>query len=244
MVPLHSLTLFVLLALVVALIVRYFYWTVENNLKDLSKLETDPEFRRDRIAALSLQLNDNPNNCNVLRERADALRLDGNPAAAAADLQHLATLEPMDDTVWHELAECLLELGDARKALEAAKNAVKLDENYVEYYTTMARAAILAADLSEADAALRGWARLENAYLARENARDLPKMLGKTPISPAERDPLLPLLQAAAALAAGEGGVAADRLAEARELGPAATEELLASDPALSNLSSFADSGA
>jgi Cytochrome c biogenesis factor len=84
----------------------------------------------------------------LLRFRADLQRLDDNAGAAALDLRQLLKLTPWDDAAWSELADDLANSGDRAGALEAIRQAVRLDPAYADYRM---QAAELGMEPNEAD---------------------------------------------------------------------------------------------
>ncbi len=97
----------------------------------------------------------------LLRFRADLRRMDGKRAAAAADLRELLRLTPWDDAAWAELADDLAAEGDLDAALEAVRQAIRLDQRYDEYRMLEASLCLRLFRLDQAREALADWAGLD-----------------------------------------------------------------------------------
>lgn len=148
----------------------------------------------------------------LLRFRADLLRLDGDHAAAAADLRQLLHLSPWDDAAWAELSDDLAANADLPAAMDAVRQAARLDPRYDEYRMLETSLALRLVDLPAARQALSLWAELAKS---------------------GEDDPRVRIYRAALELAEGRPDEAARSLsgvaAEVEEL----PDEFIANDQAL-----------
>ncbi len=97
----------------------------------------------------------------LLRFRADLKRLDGRRQGAADDLVQLIKLTPWDDAAWAELSDDLAAEGDVESALEAMRQAERLDPRYDEYRMLVASLAIRLGKLDMARDAIKAWVELD-----------------------------------------------------------------------------------
>lgn len=99
----------------------------------------------------------------LLRFRADLRRMDGNHAGAAADLENLLRLTPWDDAAWAELSDDMSSEGRLEEALDAVRQAGRLDPRYDEYKMLETSLNLRLGRLSAARDALSDWAAVEGA---------------------------------------------------------------------------------
>lgn len=95
----------------------------------------------------------------LLLFRADLQRLEGNRRESAADLRELLKLTPWDDSAWAELSDDLAADGKLPEALEAVREAAKVDPDYDEYRMLEASLSIRLGKLGEARDAIAEWTR-------------------------------------------------------------------------------------
>lgn len=223
--------------ILMALLVRYLYWTIDQEGARLARMESDTDFRREERARLDDRLAARPDDLRALRLRADILALDADWDGAARDLDHCLRLNAKDDTAWSELAEARMRLNQSREAVEAARRAVELDPDYIDYRAVLCRAQLLAEDLPAARSAWGAWQALARK-LHEERATDAPRRLANwlPRLSPLE-NPYLHLHEAALLLAEGEAAAARDAFARASGSPHAPAPGDLAEDPVLSGLS-------
>jgi len=229
----NGLFLLVILVPTVILVVRFFYWLIDRNLKDLARVEGDDSYRQGLLAELDAALARSPEDANLRRRRADARRFDGDHAGVIEDLTVYLKARPADDAGWAELAESLTACGQYEDALAATAEAIRLDPAYIDYQAACAQAALLAGRLEAADAALAAWARQEEEALATEAECPRPRQLLGRAVPPRQADRRLCLYRGALALARMDPDTAATHLAEAREMDREAVAQDLAEDPAL-----------
>ncbi len=199
---------------VMALIVRYVYWTLDRELQDLARAENDAEYRAEALARLDARLARRPAP-KLWLQRANLRRFAGDLAGVRADLQAYLTARPRDDAGWSELAEACSQLGDPAAALAAAEQAWRLDPKYPDYPALVVRCALLAAEVELGREALRAW----------ESGRGA--------------DWEIRLYRAAFFLQTGEREAAAAQLTAAQREEPRLTRAELANEPALRRLADW-----
>lgn len=95
----------------------------------------------------------------LLLFRADLKRLDDDRSGAATDLRELLKLTPWDDSAWGELSDDLAADGKLSDALDAIREASRVDPEYDEYRMLEASLCIRLGRLDEARAAIAEWTR-------------------------------------------------------------------------------------
>ncbi|MBN2713443.1 MAG: tetratricopeptide repeat protein [Planctomycetes bacterium] len=221
------------LIIALAIVVRYMYWSVEQDGKDLARLESDDAYRAACIARLDAAVLAGTAGPKEFRLRADLRRFEGDWGGVADDLDVYLKRRPKDDTAWYELAEALRETGKYAEALPAAEKACALDPQYIDYQKMKMGCAIIAGDLEAALIASGAWHDLiENSL---EQPKSYRTYLGWLPRSNPEDDPDFPLYNAALALAKGSVAGAESWLDNAESLGVFEREDL-AGDPVLEKL--------
>ena len=227
-----------LILIVLALVIRFFYWQIDQEMKDLARLETDAEYRAGILAKLDERIAGEPTNPTLRKRRADVRRLAGQHAGVVEDLTVFLEARAEDDSGWAELAESHLALQRPAEALRAAEHAAELDPECLEHYPLRLRAALLARDLAAGRDILDLWEQVEDEKRQAEQERREPRMIGKDFVPPFDGDPLLPLFRAALALADDRQADAERELRELQAQGPGAAIDLdaLRNDPALAPL--------
>ena len=86
-----------LMILAMALVVRYIFWSVDQDGQRLARLETDGAYRQEELLALDRELTSDPTNARLRRQRADLRRFDRNHAGVAEDLEVYLKAVPADD---------------------------------------------------------------------------------------------------------------------------------------------------
>ncbi len=226
----------VLTILALALSVRYLYWLLEQDLKDLARLEADTEYRAEVLADLDEEVRRHPQVRRLRRQRADLRRFENDHVGVVEDLTAYLGMCPRDDTGWFELAESLLELGQNEDALRAIGRALAIDPSYVDYFPLQARAALRLEELEVARGAMRGWAAAAATRRERrKNPQSAPQPVKWLVTAAGTGDPEIGLYQAALALAEGRPDDA-EELARAAIGGGNFLREDLAPEPALAPL--------
>ncbi|MCX7934992.1 MAG: hypothetical protein N3A66_07005, partial [Planctomycetota bacterium] len=215
-----------ILAVVVAMVVRYFFWQIEEEIRAAARLENDRDYRAAVLSELDARVAQSPQDCRLRLRRADVRRLHGDHQGAISDLEHYLAFRPDDDAGWAEMAESHLAVGKASEALLAAGRARRLDPACLDYHRLAAGAALQAKNFLAAEEAIALWQQAEEARLAEEQRRPTPRMLGGQALPPFAGDPLLPWYRAALALARGQMAQAQEALALALAGGADVPEEV------------------
>lgn len=229
---------FILMLLVMALVVRFIYWLTIEEIKDLGRLESDPDFRAETLKQLEQSLAARPDDPRLLRRRADLLRFDEDWAGVCRDLQAYLAKKPDDDVAWQELAEAEYLRGRPAEAESAIERAVALDPAYVDYYILQAAVLLKNRRFAAARAAVDRWEQASRArYEQRQGGRSIKRYLSHAapPPDPAH-DPQPVLYRAAIAQAEGRDAVAGDLVADALRLDRDRAEEAVDADPLLQPL--------
>lgn len=199
---------------VLALVIRYVYWTLDRELQDLARAENDAEYRAELLARLDARLVQRPAP-KLWLQRANLRRFAEDLPGVREDLQAYLAARPRDDAGWSELAEACSQLADHPAALAAAERAWRLDPKYADYPVLVVRCALLAESVEIGREALRAWEAGRGA------------------------DWEIRLYRAALFLEAGESEAAAAQLAAARREEPRLTRAELANEPALRRLADW-----
>ena len=118
---------FAILAVLVALAVRYFFWQIEREIQEAGRLEDDSDYRTVVLADLDARLARRPQDFRLRLRRANVRQLHGDHHGAIADLEHYLAVQGGDDAAWAEMAESQLALGRAGEALLSAERARAID---------------------------------------------------------------------------------------------------------------------
>ena len=224
----------VLMILAMALVVRYIYWSVDQDGQRLARLESDPAFRKEELSALDQEIARYPEDPRLRRRRADVRRFDINFSGVAQDLEVYLKAVPADDTGWSEFSEALLQLGPdrAEDALTAIETAIRLDPDYIDHHAMRVRACLGLGRISVAKEAVDQWQALAESVSEKPRAR-APRGMQWGPIQHAKDDPWLAVYQTAVLLAEGETGTAKTKAEALCNMGVRFTEEDFSSRPEL-----------
>ncbi len=161
----------------IILVVRFVYWMVDQGLKDLARMENDPEYRRVMLAELDAKIAEDPGDHVLRQKRADIRRFENDHAGVVEDLTVYLKHKPGDDAGWQELAESLMMLNRPGDALAAIGEAVRLDPAYTDYRILQADAALAAGELEVARKALDQAEKIEIDAVEKDSGRRRPRMV-------------------------------------------------------------------
>lgn len=154
----------IIIALLLAMIfIKYIWFSASRELDRYMRLETDPEFRAERLheinEALCQKLGDE---AELLYEKAHIYALGREYEKSARSFKAYLKLEAEDPEGWAELADACIGYEAFDDAQAAVEKAIEFEPEYEEYRALQLRVGMHLQDLNYARLACEKWQELDD----------------------------------------------------------------------------------
>lgn len=221
----------IIVGIVLAVILmKYLWWSATADLRRYEQLESDPEYRKDRLAEIKTSLEEAGFNAELYREMAHIYIFNEDFSSAVETFNKYLEKDGKDIEGYAELADCYINLEDGKSAVKAIATALEKNSNCADYYAIMLRASLLSGNIDSAESAYNSWQDLDQLRIKRGGRPHRWSIFYQAPRAPLVPDPALGLYRAAIFCAQGRHSEAKELITSLWQDYPGFMEDVLPSD--------------